>query len=165
MNILVCNAGSTSLKFKLFEFPAGSVLATGKVERVGSNDAIYHFDSDEKHIKADGQSVANYMVGVKRFMDDLGEKLSLIKRPIYFVGDGAVLCYNRFKDTLSDIHLPSENIRFQRASSLAKAVFDNKLYDDDLTPEKLTVSYLRLSQAERERKAKLEVKGNDGTCV
>ena len=73
MNVLVCNAGSTSLKFKLFDLPAGDVLATGKVERVGGDDAIYHFDSADKHIRADGQSVANYMVGVKRFLGDLGE--------------------------------------------------------------------------------------------
>ncbi len=115
--------------------------------------------------ESDGTSIKRITDDDAMSLDDLGEKLSLIKRPMYFVGDGAVLCYNRFKDTLSDIHLPSENIRFQRASSLAKAVFDNKLFDDALTPEKLTVSYLRLSQAERERKAKLEVKSNDGTCV
>ena len=69
MNVLVCNAGSTSLKFKLFDFPAADVLATGKVERVGGDDAIYHFDSAVKHVKAEGQSVPNYMAGVKRFMD------------------------------------------------------------------------------------------------
>jgi len=73
MNILVCNAGSTSLKFKLFEFPEKIVLATGKVERVGGDDAIYHFDMGDKHVKAEGQSVPDYMAGVKRFMDDLGE--------------------------------------------------------------------------------------------
>ena len=72
MNVLVCNAGSTSLKFKLFDLPLGSVLATGKVERVGGNDAIYHFDMNDRHIKAEGQYVPDYMAGVKRFMDDLG---------------------------------------------------------------------------------------------
>ena len=73
MNLLVCNAGSTSLKFKLFEFPARTVLATGKVERVGGNDAIYHFDMGARHVKAEGQSVPDYMAGVKRFLGDLGE--------------------------------------------------------------------------------------------
>ena len=73
MNILVCNAGSTSLKFKLFDFPSVTVLATGKVERVGGSDAIYHFDMGDKHVKAEGQNVPDYMAGVKRFMGDLGE--------------------------------------------------------------------------------------------
>lgn len=43
MKVLVCNAGSTSLKFKLFNMPAEEVLAEGKVERVGTDTAIFHF--------------------------------------------------------------------------------------------------------------------------
>jgi acetate kinase len=73
MNILVCNAGSTSLKFKLYAFPERRVLATGKVERVGSQtDAIYAYKSNEKEIALAGQSVPDYMAGVKRFLNDLG---------------------------------------------------------------------------------------------
>ena len=41
MKILVCNVGSTSLKFKLYDMPACTVLSQGKAERVGSlDDAI-----------------------------------------------------------------------------------------------------------------------------
>ena len=47
MKILICNAGSTSLKFKLWDMPALAVLAEGKVERVGSSDAIFHYSSGE----------------------------------------------------------------------------------------------------------------------
>lgn len=43
MRVLVCNAGSTSLKFKLFNMPEEEVLAEGKVERVGTDTAIFHF--------------------------------------------------------------------------------------------------------------------------
>lgn len=39
MNILVCNAGSTSLKFKLFEMPAEKVLSVQKYERVTDYEA------------------------------------------------------------------------------------------------------------------------------
>ena len=35
MNLLVCNAGSTSLKFQLFRMPEETVLARGAMERVG----------------------------------------------------------------------------------------------------------------------------------
>lgn len=35
MRILIVNVGSTSLKFRLFEMPEESVLAVGKIERVG----------------------------------------------------------------------------------------------------------------------------------
>ena len=47
MKLLVCNAGSTSLKFKLFDMPAETVLAEGKVERVGTDTAIYHFSKPD----------------------------------------------------------------------------------------------------------------------
>lgn len=50
MNVLVCNAGSTSLKFKLYDMPSPEVLAEGKVERVGSTDnAIFHYANEKKH--------------------------------------------------------------------------------------------------------------------
>ena len=43
MKILICNAGSTSLKFKLWDMPGFAALAEGRVERVGSGDAIFHY--------------------------------------------------------------------------------------------------------------------------
>ena len=39
MRVLVVNVGSTSLKFRLFAMPAESVLAEGKIERVGSSNS------------------------------------------------------------------------------------------------------------------------------
>ena len=36
MRILICNAGSTSLKFQLLSMPEETVLAAGRIERVGS---------------------------------------------------------------------------------------------------------------------------------
>ena len=41
MKILVCNVGSTSLKFKLLAMPAGTVLVEAKIERVGSEKMPY----------------------------------------------------------------------------------------------------------------------------
>ena len=117
MNILVCNAGSTSLKFKLFEFPAADVLATGKVERVGGDDAIYHFDSGNTHIKAEGQSVPDYMAGVKRFMGDL---------------DNARIDAVGFKTVLSKgypgVHLIDEGVMQGMRDYLAVAPAHNTAY-------------------------------------
>ena len=47
MNILICNVGSTSLKYQLFDMDAGEkVLASGGAERVGAAKSIfYHKDS------------------------------------------------------------------------------------------------------------------------
>jgi len=42
MKVLICNVGSTSLKYRLFDMSAGeSVLAFGRVERVGSDKAPF----------------------------------------------------------------------------------------------------------------------------
>ena len=73
MNLLVCNAGSTSLKFKLYQFPGETVRAWGRVERVGRvRDAIYHFHGSGREIHDEAACVPDYRTGVKRFLDDLG---------------------------------------------------------------------------------------------
>lgn len=38
MNILICNVGSTSLKYQLFRMPEELVLASGGAERVGAGE-------------------------------------------------------------------------------------------------------------------------------
>lgn len=43
MKILVVNVGSTSLKFRLFDMPEETVLAVGKVERVGSASSPFTY--------------------------------------------------------------------------------------------------------------------------
>lgn len=73
MKVLVCNAGSTSLKFKLFEMPQEQVLATGKIERVGSVDnAIFHYQSAEGYsVELEKQCIPTYTDGIQKFLDCL----------------------------------------------------------------------------------------------
>ena len=74
MKILICNAGSTSLKFKLYDMPAEEVLASGGVERVGStDDAIYKYDNASRGVslREEKQSVPDYETGIRRFFSDL----------------------------------------------------------------------------------------------
>ena len=71
MKILICNAGSTSLKFKLWDMPDFTVLAEGKVERVGSDSAIFSYRSDKGSIAKDGLSVPDYTAGIQMFLDAL----------------------------------------------------------------------------------------------
>ncbi len=76
MKVLVCNAGSTSLKLKLYEMPACTVLATGKVERVGScDDAIFGYANCGSGYKVDAvkQNIPDYAVGIRRFLFELTE--------------------------------------------------------------------------------------------
>lgn len=71
MKVLVCNAGSTSLKFKLFDMPQERVLAAGKIERVGSEDnAIFHYQSAEGYaVELEKQCIPTYTDGIRKFLD------------------------------------------------------------------------------------------------
>ena len=72
MKILVCNAGSTSLKFKLFDMPGERVLAEGKVERVGTDSAIFHYSGPgDYRIFQEGLSVPTYTEGIQLFLDQI----------------------------------------------------------------------------------------------
>jgi acetate kinase len=74
MIILVSNAGSTSLKFKLFDMPAETVLCEGRVERVGSaGGAVYHYKNPGRGIalKEENQHIPDYSRGIRRFLDSL----------------------------------------------------------------------------------------------
>ena len=71
MLIMVCNAGSTSLKFKIYDMPREEVLCSGGVERVGSTeDAIFKYENTEKDVsvKLEKQSVPDYASGIKLFL-------------------------------------------------------------------------------------------------
>ncbi len=47
MRILVTNVGSTSLKYRLYDFPEETLLATGRVERIGSNQGCASWNHGE----------------------------------------------------------------------------------------------------------------------
>jgi len=50
MNILVLNAGSSSLKYQLIEMPSKQVKCVGLVERIGMSDAVFtHEKANQKH--------------------------------------------------------------------------------------------------------------------
>ena len=71
MRILICNAGSTSLKFKLWQMPEFGVLAEGKVERVGSENGIFSYKCEKGSISLDCVSVPDYTAGIQMFLDAL----------------------------------------------------------------------------------------------
>ncbi len=93
-------------------------------------------------------------------LDALGETLRGCDRKVTFVGDGAELCYGAFRGVLPQAELAPASVRFQRASSVAAAVFDAGVEAFAVPAQDLSVSYLRLSQAERERKQKMEAQNS-----
>lgn len=85
-------------------------------------------------------------------IDELGNELKSYSEKIVLVGDGAEICYNQFKDTVNNVYLAPDHIRYQIAYGVAYAAFSK----DTITAEKLMPVYLRLPQAERELKKRLE---------
>ena len=79
MKVLVINAGSSSIKYQLFEMPAEKVLAKGLLEKIGEETSqLSHFcDSKEHKIKT---KVADHSAGMKLILDTLvGPQTGVIK--------------------------------------------------------------------------------------
>ena len=85
---------------------------------------------------------------------ELLKELDSYDERILLAGDGARLVFDSADN--DNISLLPENIRYQRASSTAIAAFDKYNRGEALSPAALMPSYLRLSQAERERKARID---------
>ena len=89
-------------------------------------------------------------------LEDLGEELKKLEKPVFLVGDGSLLCYNTLKDTVRTLVLPPEHRMHQRGAGVALAAELAIAKGDPGNGGALTPNYLRLSQAERERLAKEE---------
>ena len=86
-------------------------------------------------------------------VDKLGEELKNISGDIVLVGDGSSLALSMLADN-NNVKLPPDNLRFQKASSVAAAAIKKYNNNETVSAAALMPSYLRLSQAERELIAK-----------
>ena len=86
-------------------------------------------------------------------VDKLGEELKNISGDIVLVGDGSSLAFSMLADN-NNVKLPPDNLRFQKASSVAAAAIKKYNNNETVSAAALMPSYLRLSQAERELIAK-----------
>ena len=82
---------------------------------------------------------------------ELEPELLSHKKPWVLLGDGAELCYNTMKDRVP-LQLAPEPLRIQNAYGVGRAALGREPQPVDA----LLPVYLRLSQAERERQAKLK---------
>lgn len=87
---------------------------------------------------------------------ELGEELKNFSEDVFFVGDGAVLCYNTLGTSEHRFHLIPEHRRHQRASGVALAALERIRSGEDGNAAAMEPNYLRLSQAERERLERLQ---------
>lgn len=89
-------------------------------------------------------------------MEELAQELVQYEGTKYLIGDGAALCYEMLKDRIPGLYLPPEPYRHQRASGVALAAEALALAGVPAPAAELVPNYLRLSQAERERLARLQ---------
>lgn len=92
----------------------------------------------------------------------LADELRKIEKTKIIVGDGALVCYNALDGKLDGLTLPPECLRFQHASGVALAAADAIASGKSCDAAALVPNYLRLSQAERERLARMKAKESKG---
>ncbi|WP_077214243.1 acetate kinase [Bacillus dakarensis] len=75
--VIAINAGSSSLKFQLFEMPSEEVITKGLIERIGLNDSIFTISVNDEKVK-EVSDIPNHEVAVKMLLDKL-TTLGIIK--------------------------------------------------------------------------------------
>ncbi|ULT55957.1 acetate kinase [Neobacillus drentensis] len=68
--IIAINAGSSSLKFQLFEMPSEEVITKGLIERIGLNDSIFNITVNGEKIE-EVTDIPDHDIAVKMLLDKL----------------------------------------------------------------------------------------------
>ena len=89
-----------------------------------------------------------------RAVTDLADFVENCKKPLFFVGDGAGLCYNKYSNVPGVLQTPPA-LRGGRAAAVALVAKQMAAAGQAVLPEALLPDYHRLSQAERERAERL----------
>lgn len=71
MKILVCNVGSTSLKYRLLDMTSEESLAWGRIERVGSENSIYSHKDVRGMEFSQEVSIPDYKTGISLMIKNL----------------------------------------------------------------------------------------------
>lgn len=86
MKILVINTGSSSIKFKLYELPAGKLICAGLLERIGESDGKLVFtrytDKDDEIDLTLHETFSNHQVGLDKVANLLLDpEFALVEHP------------------------------------------------------------------------------------
>lgn len=91
MNILLCNVGSTSLKYQLIEMTTESTRAKGRIERVGSQQALMQHEDQTGYHFEQTLPIANHDEGIAHMLVALQKHLLSSLEGIDCVGFKVVL--------------------------------------------------------------------------
>ncbi len=155
MNILTINSGSTSIKFKLYKMPQEEVLASGKIENIGSKKSFFSFESKISMQKNKEIAIKDHREGLSYIIDNLTDpslKVIKDKKEIQAVGhrvvnvgdrvDSHQIITEELLDTLRDcidlapLHNPPNLVGIEVALEVFgngienAAIFDNIFHKD-----------------------------------
>jgi len=102
MNILVLNAGSSSLKYQLIEMPSQTVKCIGLIEKIGTEQAIFSYEKNGVK-KTKKLSILNHTIGLKKIAATLLDpKTGVIQTvdEIKAIGHRVVHGGNKFSKTI-----------------------------------------------------------------
>jgi acetate kinase len=71
MNVLVINSGSSSLKYQLYDMKSESVIARGRVERIGMETSILSHEAEGKPETREVSEILDHTTAVKKVLDML----------------------------------------------------------------------------------------------
>jgi acetate kinase len=83
MNVLVINAGSSSLKYQLYEMTSEAVLAKGRVERIGMESSILTHEVDHQPEVREVSEILEHTTAIKKVLDMLTHREFGVLRSIH----------------------------------------------------------------------------------
>ena len=119
MNILICNVGSTSLKYQLFEMPQEQVLASGGAERVGTLSGRFYAKTHRTGELTDEQAVfPTHREAIERMLQQLQQTVLTELSALDCVGFKVVLARG-----VSGVQLLTEDVleKMEAFASIAPA--------------------------------------------
>lgn len=95
-------------------------------------------------------------LSIEELAKELPQRIQETGKPLLLVGDGAKLCFTSPFFEAIPAQLAPEHLQMQRASGVAEAARRAFERGEIVTPEQLAPIYLRLPQAQRELKKRLQ---------
>lgn len=145
MKILSVNAGSSSLKFQLYEMPEEKVLISGVFERIGINDSFYTIKLNGEKVKKEAnlkshkeafeilvdELVSNNIVTDLNEIKGIGHRI--VQGGSYFdktvVVDEDVISKIDELSTLAPLHNPAAIVGIRAAQSVFKEATQTVVFD------------------------------------
>jgi len=145
MKILVLNAGSSSLKWQLFEMPSTTPIAAGLIEGITEDIAFFHINFKEQTLKTQHQLPEHLsafrllfdrleeqnIINIKEDLQGFGHRVvhggELFSQPTHI--DAAALKQLKSLNPLAPLHNPANVMGIEIAMALAPGIPNIAIFD------------------------------------